>query len=73
MTQHFATGRIVWAEIADVNGYRKLRPAVISLRLTGFLLRLISMSSRSRADSQTHCPTIMFCFRGMRTVIHGQV
>lgn len=29
MTQRLATGRIVWAEIADANGIRKLRPAVI--------------------------------------------
>jgi hypothetical protein len=29
MTQRLATGRIVWAEIADANGIRKLRPAII--------------------------------------------
>ena len=29
MTQRLATGRIVWAEVADANGIRKLRPAVI--------------------------------------------
>jgi hypothetical protein len=29
MTPPAATGRIVWAEIADANGVRKLRPAVI--------------------------------------------
>jgi len=29
MTHHLATGRIVWAEIAEANGIRKLRPAVI--------------------------------------------
>ncbi|HJT32398.1 MAG TPA: type II toxin-antitoxin system PemK/MazF family toxin [Pirellulales bacterium] len=27
--QRLVTGRIVWAEIADANGFRKLRPAVI--------------------------------------------
>ena len=29
MTQRLVTGRIVWAEIADANGHRKLRPAVV--------------------------------------------
>jgi len=29
MAQRLATGRIVWAEIADANGIRKLRPGVI--------------------------------------------
>lgn|SRR5262245_55967157 len=29
MSPRLATGRIVWAQIADANGYRKLRPAVI--------------------------------------------
>ena len=29
MAQPLATGRIVWAEIADANGNRKLRPAII--------------------------------------------
>jgi hypothetical protein len=29
MTRRLATGSIVWAEIADANGVRKLRPAVI--------------------------------------------
>ena len=29
MTPRLSTGRIVWAEIADANGYGKLRPAVI--------------------------------------------
>jgi mRNA-degrading endonuclease toxin of MazEF toxin-antitoxin module len=29
MTPRLATGRIVWAEIADANGIRKVRPAVI--------------------------------------------
>ncbi len=29
MTTRLATGRIVWAEIPDPNGIRKLRPAVI--------------------------------------------
>jgi hypothetical protein len=29
MVQRLAAGRIVWAEIADANGIRKLRPAVI--------------------------------------------
>ncbi|HEV3024802.1 MAG TPA: type II toxin-antitoxin system PemK/MazF family toxin [Pirellulales bacterium] len=29
MTQRLATGRIVWVEIADSNGIRKQRPAVI--------------------------------------------
>ena len=29
MAQRLATGRIIWAEIADANGIRKLRPAVI--------------------------------------------
>ena len=29
MTPRLATGRLVWAEIADANGIRKLRPAVI--------------------------------------------
>ena len=29
MTPRLTTGRIVWAEIADANGIRKLRPAVI--------------------------------------------
>ncbi|HEV3255385.1 MAG TPA: hypothetical protein VG013_00765 [Gemmataceae bacterium] len=29
MAQGLATGRIVWAESADANGIRKLRPAVI--------------------------------------------
>lgn len=29
MAQRLATGRIVWADIADANGIRKLRPCVI--------------------------------------------
>jgi mRNA-degrading endonuclease toxin of MazEF toxin-antitoxin module len=29
MTQPLVIGRIVWAEVADANGIRKLRPAVI--------------------------------------------
>jgi mRNA-degrading endonuclease toxin of MazEF toxin-antitoxin module len=29
MTPRLMTGRIVWADIADANGHRKLRPAVI--------------------------------------------
>ncbi len=29
MTQRLVLGRIVWAEIADANAIRKLRPAVI--------------------------------------------
>jgi hypothetical protein len=29
MAQRLAAGRIVWAEVADANGIRKLRPAVI--------------------------------------------
>lgn len=29
MTPRLSTGRIVWAEVADANGVRKLRPAVI--------------------------------------------
>src|SRR5436309_396401 len=29
MTQRLTSGRIVWAQIADANGIRKLRPAVI--------------------------------------------
>jgi mRNA-degrading endonuclease toxin of MazEF toxin-antitoxin module len=29
MTPRLITGRIVWADIADPNGHRKLRPAVI--------------------------------------------
>jgi mRNA-degrading endonuclease toxin of MazEF toxin-antitoxin module len=29
MTPRLATGRIVWAHIADANGIRKLRPAII--------------------------------------------
>jgi hypothetical protein len=29
MTARLATGRVVWAEIADANHVRKLRPAVI--------------------------------------------
>src|SRR5262245_33940771 len=29
MTQRFIAGRIVWATIADANGIRKLRPALI--------------------------------------------
>jgi hypothetical protein len=29
MTPRVATGRVVWAEVADANGIRKLRPAVI--------------------------------------------
>jgi|SRR5262245_57325985 len=29
MTPPVTTGRIVWAEIADANGVRKLRPAVV--------------------------------------------
>jgi hypothetical protein len=29
MMKPLATGRIVWAEIADANGYRKERPVVI--------------------------------------------
>lgn len=29
MEKRLAMGRIVWAEIADANGIRKLRPAVI--------------------------------------------
>jgi mRNA-degrading endonuclease toxin of MazEF toxin-antitoxin module len=29
MTRRLATGHIVWAEVADANGIRKLRPAVI--------------------------------------------
>jgi mRNA-degrading endonuclease toxin of MazEF toxin-antitoxin module len=29
MTSYLAIGRIVWADIADANGIRKLRPAVI--------------------------------------------
>jgi mRNA-degrading endonuclease toxin of MazEF toxin-antitoxin module len=29
MTQSLVTGRIVWAELADANGIRKQRPAII--------------------------------------------
>jgi hypothetical protein len=29
MTPHLITGRIVWADVADANGHRKLRPAVV--------------------------------------------
>jgi mRNA-degrading endonuclease toxin of MazEF toxin-antitoxin module len=29
MSQRLTTGRIVWAQLADANGIRKLRPAVI--------------------------------------------
>ena len=29
MTQRLVTGRIIWVEIADANGHRKLRPAVV--------------------------------------------
>lgn len=29
MMPRLVTGRIVWADVADPNGYRKLRPAVI--------------------------------------------
>lgn len=29
MMSRLVTGRIVWADVADPNGYRKLRPAVI--------------------------------------------
>jgi hypothetical protein len=39
-------GRIVWAEVADANGFRKLRPGVILTASDRF--RLTSRSTLSR-------------------------
>lgn len=50
MSSNVATGRIVWAEIADSNGIRKLRPAVIvtpTEQITsGAPLTVVAISSR---------------------------
>ena len=45
-----ATGRIVWAQIADANGNRKLRPAVIvtpsNRLLSGRPIDVVAITSR---------------------------
>jgi mRNA-degrading endonuclease toxin of MazEF toxin-antitoxin module len=50
MPQPLVTGRIVWSEIADANGIRKLRPAVIATptnRITpGGTLDVVAITSR---------------------------
>src|SRR6266498_5490505 len=50
MTPALATGHIVWAEVADANGIRKLRPAVIvapAARLTsGGPFDVVAITSR---------------------------
>ena len=50
MIERLVTGRIVWARIADANGFRKLRPAVIvtpSDRLTaGKPFDVVAVTSR---------------------------
>src|SRR5262245_9904010 len=50
MAQRLATGRIVWAEIADANGIRKLRPCIIVTptdRISaGGLIDVVAITSR---------------------------
>lgn len=49
MTPRLSTGRIVWAEIADSNGYSKLRPAVIVTptdRLSSGAIDVVAVTSR---------------------------
>lgn len=50
MTPRLTTGRVVWAEIADANGHRKLRLAVIvtpTAQLTpSSLIDVIAVTSR---------------------------
>jgi mRNA-degrading endonuclease toxin of MazEF toxin-antitoxin module len=50
MDPKVATGRIVWAEIADSNGIRKLRPAAIVTPteqiVAGGLLTVVAITSR---------------------------
>jgi hypothetical protein len=50
MAQRLGTGRIVWAEIADANGIRKMRPAVVVTptdRLTpGVPFDVVAITSR---------------------------
>jgi hypothetical protein len=50
MPQPLVTGRIVWAEVADANGIRKLRPAVIATptdRIApGGALEVVAITSR---------------------------
>jgi mRNA-degrading endonuclease toxin of MazEF toxin-antitoxin module len=50
MPQRLVLGRIVWAEIADANGFRKLRPGVVvtpTARLTpGAAIDVVAITSR---------------------------
>jgi hypothetical protein len=50
MPQPLVTGRIVWSELADANGIRKLRPAVVVTptdRITaGGALEVVAITSR---------------------------
>lgn len=50
MMPTLATGRIVWAQIADANGIRKLRPAVIVTRADRLLsdqpISVVAVTSR---------------------------
>src|ERR1700758_189422 len=50
MPQALVTGRIVWSELADANGIRKLRPAVVVTptdRITaGGALEVVAITSR---------------------------
>jgi hypothetical protein len=65
MAPRLATGRIVWAEIADVNGIHKLRPAVI-VTPTGRLSSTEPFDvSQSPVGSWIRCLKIMCYCRGM--------
>jgi hypothetical protein len=65
MTPSAATGRIVWADIPDPNGIRKLRPAIIVTPgeqiLAGGPLTVVAITSRLSEPF----PRIMFCCRGI--------
>jgi hypothetical protein len=64
MASPLRTGQIVWAEIADANGIRKTRPAIIvtpdeSISDSGSI-----DSPRLPADLLTHSPMTMSCCLG---------
>ncbi len=76
MPQPLMTGRIVWSELADANGIRKLRPAVIvtpTNRITpGRPLDVVAITSRlsnplptekkgRESLSKKTAPKVLFC------------
>ena len=65
-------GLIVWVDIADANGIRKLRPAVIVTPNDRITPTPCSTSSLSLAGCPSHCPRIMSCSHGMRKGIRAQ-